>query len=258
MELRPSSLTAIVRTQIALCALRAKINLLFFERKYIKMSKHPELIVMLTHNDRTVENAYEIFDACKDAKAKYWGFKEVGIPLDEMKKLCSYMKACGKTTFLEVVAYTEEECLAGAKMAVECGFDCLMGTIFFDSILDYCKQHDLRYMPFVGKITGRPSVLEGTIDGMIEEANSLLAKGVYGIDLLGYRYTGDAVELNKRFVAGVKAPVCLAGSVSSYQRLDEVKDADSWAFTIGGAFFENKFDGTFAEQIDKVVDYMAK
>ena len=100
MELRPSSLTAIVRTQIALRALRAKINLLFFERKYIKMSKHPELIVMLTHNDRTVENAYEIFDACKDTKAKYWGFKEVGIPLDEMKKLCSYMKACGKTTFL--------------------------------------------------------------------------------------------------------------------------------------------------------------
>ena len=45
------------------------------------MSKHPELIVMLTHNDRTVENAYEIFDACKDAKAKYWGFKEVCIPL---------------------------------------------------------------------------------------------------------------------------------------------------------------------------------
>ena len=68
MELRPSSLTAIVRTQIALRALRAKINLLFFERKYIKMSKHPELIVMLTHNDRTVENAYEIFDTCKDTR----------------------------------------------------------------------------------------------------------------------------------------------------------------------------------------------
>ena len=48
------------------------------------MSKHPELIVMLTHNDRTVENAYEVFDSCKDTKAKYWGFKEVGIPLDEM------------------------------------------------------------------------------------------------------------------------------------------------------------------------------
>ncbi|MDD6346632.1 MAG: hypothetical protein PUA52_01315 [Lachnospiraceae bacterium] len=222
------------------------------------MAKHPELIVMLTHNDRTVANAAEIFEACKDAKAKLWGFKEEGLPLEDMKKLYAYMKECGKTTFLEIVAYTEEECMAGAKMAVECGVDILMGTLYFDSINDYCKANNLRYMPFVGQITGRPSVLEGTPEGMIEEANNLLKKGVYGFDLLGYRYTGDAAALNKAFVAGVDAPVCLAGSVNSYQRLDEVKDAGSWAFTIGGAFFENKFDGTFAEQIDKVCDYMEK
>ena len=222
------------------------------------MAKHPELIVMLTHNDRTVANAAEIFEACKDAKAKLWGFKEEGLPLEDMKKLSAYMKECGKTTFLEIVAYTEEECMAGAKMAVECGVDILMGTLYFDSINDYCKANNLRYMPFVGQITGRPSVLEGTPEGMIEEANNLLKKGVYGFDLLGYRYTGDAAALNKACVAGVDAPVCLAGSVNSYQRLDEVKDAGSWAFTIGGAFFENKFDGTFAEQIDKVCDYMEK
>jgi hypothetical protein len=218
----------------------------------------PELIVMLTHNDRTVENAAEIFEACKDTKAKYWGFKEAGIPVEEMKALYARMKECGKTTFLEVVAYTEEECLEGAKMAVECGCDCLMGTLYFDSINDYSKANNLKYMPFVGKITGRPSVLEGTIEGMIDEAKSYLAKGVAGFDLLGYRYTGDAVKLNKEFVAGVPAPVCLAGSVSSYQRLDEVKATGAWAFTIGGAFFENKFNGTFAEQVDKVVDYMNK
>lgn len=219
---------------------------------------NPELIVMLTHNDRTVSNAAEIFEACKDAPAVNWGFKEVGLPLEEMKQLFSYMKQCGKHTFLEVVAYTEEECMEGAKMAVACGVDVLMGTLFFDSINDYCKANGLKYMPFVGKITGRPSVLEGTIEGMIEEANSYLAKGVYGIDLLGYRYTGDAAELNRAFVAGVKAPVCLAGSISNYQRLDEVKATGAWTFTIGGAFFENKFDGTFAEQITKVVEYMAK
>lgn len=219
---------------------------------------NPELIVMLTHNDRTVANAAEIFEACKDTPAVNWGFKEVGLPLEEMKSLFAYMKQCGKRTFLEVVAYTEAECLEGARMAVECGVDVLMGTLYFDSINDYCKANNLKYMPFVGKITGRPSVLEGTIEGMIEEANSYLAKGVYGFDLLGYRYTGDAVELNKRFVAGVNAPVCLAGSVSSYQRLDEVKATGAWTFTIGGAFFENKFDGTFAEQVTKVVEYMAK
>ncbi len=216
----------------------------------------PKLIVMLTHNDVTVKNAREVFESCKNSKADFWGFKEVGLPLDEMKELFSYMKSLGKTTFLEVVAYTEKECLEGARMAAACGVDILMGTLYFQSIMDYCKENNLKYMPFVGEITGRPSVLRGSIEGMIEEANSYIAKGAYGIDLLGYRYEGDAVELNKKFVAGVKAPVCLAGSVNSYKRLDEVKDAGSWAFTIGGAFFENKFDGTFEEQINKVVDYM--
>ena len=67
------------------------------------------LIVMLTNNDKTVDNAYEIFEKCKDSKAKCWGFKEEPLPLEEMKKLYTYMKKCGKTTFLEVVAYTEEE-----------------------------------------------------------------------------------------------------------------------------------------------------
>ena len=222
------------------------------------MSTYPELIVMLTHNDVTVANAAEIFEECKDSKAKFWGFKEVGLPLDDMKKLFGYMKACGKTTFLEVVAYTEEECMEGAKMAAACGVDVLMGTLYFDSINDYCKENHLKYMPFVGKITGRPSVLEGTAEGMIEEAKGLLKKGVYGFDLLGYRYTGDAARLNKAFVAGVDAPVCLAGSINGYQRLDEVKDAAPWSYTIGGAFFENKFEGSFAEQINKVCDYMAK
>lgn len=218
----------------------------------------PKLIVMLTHHDVTVKNAIEVFEECKNAPAEFWGFKEVGIPKEEMTDLVNRMKAAGKTTFLEIVAYTEEECLAGAKLGVECGFDVICGTMFFDSINDYLKSKGVKYMPFVGKISGRPSVLEGTIEEIIEEAQGLLKKGVYGFDLLGYRYTGNAVELNKRFVAALDCPVVLAGSVQSYQRLDEVKDANSWGFTIGGAFFENKFDGTFAEQITKVCEYMEK
>lgn len=222
------------------------------------MNDDLNLIVMLTHNDRTVENAYEIFDKCKNSKAKFWGFKEEPLPIDQMKKLYAYMKECGKTTFLEVVEYTEEKGLEGAKMAVECGCDILMGTMFFDSINEYCKENNIKYMPFVGEVVERPSILKGSIESMVDEANKCLEKGVYGFDLLGYRYTGDAVELNKKFVEQVKAPVCIAGSINSYKRLDEIKDANPWAFTIGGAFFENKFDGTFSEQINKVCDYMEK
>ena len=220
------------------------------------MKNSLNLIVMLTHNDETVNNAHEIFEKCKNSDAKFWGFKEKSLPIEQMKNLYKYMKECGKTTFLEVVEYTEKEGLEGAKLALECGCDILMGTVFFDSINEFCKKNNLRYMPFVGKVTERPSILEGEIDEIIKEANEYLKKGVYGFDLLGYRYTGNTVELNERFVLEVNAPVCIAGSVNGYERLDELKNINPWSFTIGSAFFENKFDGSFEEQINKVCEYV--
>ena len=220
------------------------------------MKNSLNLIVMLTHNDETVNNAHEIFEKCKNSDAKFWGFKEKSLPIEQMKNLYKYIKECGKTTFLEVVEYTEKEGLEGAKLALECGCDILMGTVFFDSINEFCKKNNLRYMPFVGKVTERPSILEGEIDEIIKEANEYLKKGVYGFDLLGYRYTGNAVELNERFVLEVNAPVCIAGSVNGYERLDELKNINPWSFTIGSAFFENKFDGSFEEQINKVCEYV--
>ena len=220
------------------------------------MKENLNLIVMLTHNDKTVKNSFKIFEECRNSKAKLWGFKEKPLPVDEMKKLYKYMKKCGKMTFLEVVEYTEKEGLEGAKLAVECGCDILMGTVFFDSINEFCKSNNLKYMPFVGKVTQRPSILEGDINEIIAEAKKYQKKGVYGFDLLGYRYVGDAVELNKKFVEEIEGPVCLAGSINSYVRLDEVKNVKPWAFTIGSAFFENKFDGTFKEQINKVYEYI--
>ena len=51
------------------------------------MHEKPELIVMLTYNDVTVSNAYEIFEQCRNTKAVYWGFKEEGLSSEQMKKL---------------------------------------------------------------------------------------------------------------------------------------------------------------------------
>ena len=223
--------------------------------------KTPRLIVMLTYRDRTVKDAYRIFDECKNTKAEIWGFKEEPLPPAEMKELYDYMKSCGKRTALEVVAYTEQECIAGARLAAFCGVDYLMGTLYFDSVRDICRESGILYTPFVGQVKERPSILSGTVDDMISEAVRYKEKGIYGIDLLGYRYTGDAAALNRTFVAAMKEydiPVCIAGSVDSYQRLDEVKKTGAWSFTVGSAFFENRFDGTFAEQIDKIYDYMQK
>lgn len=222
------------------------------------MNNIPELIVMLTYNDCTANNAYEIFDKCKNSQAKYWGFKEYGLPLDIMKKLYNYMKLCGKTTVLEVVAYTEEECLKCVMMGIKCNIDILMGTMYFDSINELCKKHNIKYMPFIGKVYDRPSILDGNINDMINEANYYLNKGVYGIDLLGYRYTKNPLQLNMAITNYVDAPICIAGSINSYERLDEVKSTNAKFFTIGSAFFDNKFDGTFEEQINKVYTYTKK
>lgn len=215
-----------------------------------------ELIVMLTHNDLTVENAYEIFEQCQDTKARYWGFKEQPLPIEEMKRIYSKMKECGKRTVLEVVAYTEAEGLEGAQMAATCGCDVLMGTCYSESIHKLCQQHNIDYMPFVGDIVGRPSILKGSIESMIAQAKMLKDKGVFGIDLLGYRYEEDPEKLISDYVKQVGNPVCVAGSIDSYERLQFIKDVQPWAFTIGSAFFENKFGDTFAEQINKVCDFM--
>ena len=113
-----------------------------------------------------------------------------------------------------------------------------------------------------GKVLlGNYDTYQDAREALAEMERSDKEKGIYGIDLLGYRYTGDAAALNRTFVAAMKEhdiPVCIAGSVDSYQRLDEVKRTGAWSFTVGSAIFENRFDGTFAEQIDKIYDYMQK
>ena len=218
------------------------------------MEPQTRLIVMLTHHDRTVQNASTVFEACHDCGAEYWGMKEEGLPPEEMHALYRRMKACGKKTALEVVAYTETEGLQGARLAADCGCDLLMGTLFFDSIAAFCREHGLRYLPFVGRVRGRPSVLEGTPGEMLRQARA--CQGVYGFDLLGYRSTGDKTALIRRFVAEAGAPVCVAGSIDSMARLAEVKAAAPWAFTIGSAFFEEKFGHGFGAQIDRVLKFL--
>jgi hypothetical protein len=219
----------------------------------------PELIVMLTHQDETMRNALALFEECKDLPAKHWGFKDVGLPPDQMKALVKRMKQADKTTFLEVVSLSEAEGLAGARLAVEAGFDILMGTVYYDSIHAYLKDKPLRYYPFPGEVYGHPSILGGTIRGIVEHARSLQARGVQGLDLLGYRYTGDARRLLQEVVKGTSIPIVCAGSIATLERIAEVWEAGAWGFTIGSAFFEGKFvaGGSFKENIQAVTDWLA-
>jgi hypothetical protein len=218
----------------------------------------PELIVMLTYNDETVKDAYAIFNELKDTPVTYWGFKDVGLPRAQMTELVSCMKDAGKTTFLEVVSLSEEEGLAGARLAVEAGFDILMGTVFFDSINDYLKGKPIRYYPFPGHVYSHPSILDGTIDEIVNHTRWLQSKGVQGMDLLTYRYTGNAPALLAEVVKATDLPVVSAGSIASFERILEVWQAGAWGFTIGTAFFEKSFipQGTLRENVVAVCDWL--
>ncbi len=220
----------------------------------------PEFILMLTYNDQTVKNALELFQECKDTPVTHWGFKDVGLPAPEMKQLVREMKQAGKTTFLEVVSLSEKEGLEGAKLAVEAGFDILMGTVFFDSILTYLKDKPIKYFPFPGHVYSHPSILDGEIAQIVDHARFLESKGVQGMDLLSYRYVGDAAALLRSVVAATTVPIVSAGSIESYKRLAEVWQAGAWGFTIGSALFDKKFvpDGSFKENIMAVCNWLEK
>lgn len=225
------------------------------------MAKHnhpPELIIMLTHHDQTVPEALELFRQLRAAPVRHWGFKDVGLPAAEMGRLVAAMKAAGKTTFLEVVSLSEAEGLRGAQLAVEFGFDILMGTVFFPSIGAYLKDKTVRYYPFPGHVFGHPSILGGTIDEIVADARRLEGLGAHGLDLLTYRYNGEAHRLLGEVVAATRVPVVSAGSIASFDRIAEVQDAGAWGFTIGSAFFERQFvpDGSFYDNVMAVVNWL--
>ena len=221
----------------------------------------PDIIIMLTHHDVTVPDAAEVFDQCKDLdQVKLWGFKNVGLPKDQMKALVQAMKAAGKTTFLEVVTYDEASCLDGAQTAIDCGFDYLMGTIYYDSVAKLLAANGMDYLPFVGKVSGSPSILEGTNEEIIQNAKDLMAKGIKGFDILAYRHVVDGEKLAYEFCEAVDAQICIAGSINSFKRIDTMFDIGPWTFTMGSALFEKKFlpEGSFRENLIAVADYMAK
>jgi hypothetical protein len=216
------------------------------------------LIVMLTYHDSTVENSLEIFNDSRDLPVKFWGFKDIGLPLPQMKELVAAMKSAGKTTFLEVVTLDEPDCMRGAKIAVECGFDCLMGTVFYDSVFEYLRGKSTKFFPFCGKVHGHPSILEGSVEEIVEDGKRLEAKGVAGIDILSYRHATKPVEISRGLIQALSVPVVIAGSIDSVERLKTVNELSPWAFTMGTALFDKCFikGAPFKDQLRAVLYHM--
>lgn len=220
-----------------------------------------KLIVMLTHKDLTVDNALEVFESCADLPIDYWGFKDVGISKVDARRLVEVMRYHNKTTFLEVVNYSEDECQESARMAVDAGFDYLTGTRFYPSVANIASKNNIGYFPFVGNVSGSPVKLEGSISDILEECKQLEEAGVSGLDLVAYRYAdGNPVDLAKQVVTSAEKKVIIAGSIADEERLKSVAEINPYAFTMGGALFEKKFDpeGDFRSNLERVIELMGQ
>lgn len=221
----------------------------------------PKLILMFTQNDVTVANAIEAFEEIKDLPVDFFGFKEIGLSPEKMKLLNDKIHAAGFQSFIEVVEYDEDKILEPAKMAVDMGFDYLMGTVYYPSIWKIIDKK-INYFPFCGKIYERPSILGGTIEEIAADAKRIEAAGANGFDLLAYRYIKPE-KVNELVAAvrnAVKVPIVSAGSINSFARLQETIDQGVWGFTIGGAFFEKKFvpNGSYRDNVAAVLAKLGK
>ena len=145
-------------------------------------------VFMLTHGDRTVDNAAEIMPTLADTGLRYVGFKDVGADLARQRELTSLAHDAGFEVMLEVVSTSKEAELASLHSAAQAGFDWVLGGTHGAETAGMLPD-GVRYCPFPGRVVDHPSVLLGTIDEIAADAERLTGLDhVSGLDLLAYRH----------------------------------------------------------------------
>jgi methylglyoxal synthase len=221
-----------------------------------------DFILMLTENDRTIPDARARLDEALEGGVRHIGFKDVGLPLPELRALADAIRAAGGRSYLEVVSLDAESEMASARAAVDLDVDVLLGGTRAAEVTGITRHHPVRYYPFPGRITGHPSVLEGSESDIVASARALASlEHVHGLDLLAYRYTGDVPRLMAAVSAAVPKPVIVAGSIDSAARVEAAAVAGAQGFTVGTAALAGAFPAEtegFAGQVRAILAITAR
>ena len=222
-----------------------------------------EFVFMLTHHDRTVDHPAGVYERVRGCGLRYVGFKDIGVPVSELREVCARAHADGLEVMLEVVSTTREEELRSVAASAEIGVDWLLGGTHPEDGLRILGESGAgsgarpRYCPFPGTVVGHPSILQGEIGEIAESARRITGlDGVFGLDLLAYRHqNADPAELTRAVVQAASGPVIAAGSVASTGQIRALDQAGAWGFTIGGAIFEGRLPGgpSIAGQVKEVL-----
>jgi hypothetical protein len=221
-----------------------------------------EFIFMLTHHDKTVDDAVAVYEQTRGTGLRYVGFKDIGASPAVLAEVTRAAQADGLEVMLEVVSTSEADELQSLRAAVEIGVDWVLGGTHAQSGAEILAGSALRYCPFPGEVTGHPSVLGGDLEAIAQHARELTAMaGVSGVDLLAYRHSSvDPVALTRAVAAASSGPVIAAGSITTADQIRDLAAAGAWGFTIGSAIFEGRLPGapSIADQVRAVLTTSAR
>lgn len=218
------------------------------------MSK-TKICAMLVQYDKTVPNALELFETVKNLDVDCWGFKDIGLPREDLLKLGKMMKETGKPLNMEIMTDTEDEWVESAIFAHEAGVENCMGGYYSKKVMDKCHELGMKYYPFIGRLEGNPHMLQGTPEEIIGLAKEAIDAGCDGICVPVYRFVGNIPELMKALNDNIDVPVCLAGSINSKERIDESIKYGISQLNIGSSFFTGDFapNKGIAENIEQAM-----
>ena len=194
------------------------------------------VIFMPTWYDVTIYNVLEVFEEVKDSGIKHFGFKDIGPEESVYEELVKRCREKGMTIYLEIVRPTLEEHLESVKMGIRLKVDHIIGgkSEFAEPTLKLLKNTGIKYWPYVGKVIDHPCKLTGTIEEIVDEAKKLEELGVNGLNILSYRYVGNAEELVKAVKEAVKIPIIATGWVNTLERIRKMAELGVWGLTVGG------------------------
>lgn len=197
-------------------------------------------VLMLTRDDVTVRDAHAILELAIAAGTQHIGFKDIGLPTEEMAELVDTIQAAGRKAHLEVVSLTEEEERNSLQIGKDLGFDYVLGGTAWRVGAEMLAGTGIRYFPYAGTVIGHPGTLDGTTEEILADIDAM-QQSVTGVNLLAYRHvSGEGDRLVKEVCAASPIPVLVAGAVASVERIRHVSEAGAWGFTIGAAVLDRK------------------
>jgi hypothetical protein len=219
-------------------------------------------ILMLTRNDRTIDDAEAVIESAFELGIRHIGFKDLGASIATMRTLTRKIRDGGGTSYFEVVSTTPAAIASSLETGRALGVDRILGGT--DLAAAARVLGDLGgYFPFPGRPSDHPTRLRGSPQLIAQHTCSARALGCGGVDLLAYRATeADPIELVRAARDALEGGLLIvAGSVNSPRRIHALAAAGVDAFTIGSAIFDRSFSpakGDFRGQVLDVFEACAK